>query len=74
MRSRHIRWKASSPRSQGSVQSVSCEDTLLEIWRVGSGSYWSLPLSLGIILELSDKLEQERGNRDASIANTFTDF
>lgn len=42
---------------------------------MGGGNYWSLPLSLGIIqLDLSDKLEQERGNCDASTANTFADF
>lgn len=42
---------------------------------MGGGNYWSLPLSLGTIqLDLSDKLEQERGNCDASTANIFTDF
>lgn len=56
VRRRHSRWKARSPRSHGSVQSVSCEEIALETWRaakrncfpVGSGSYWSLPLSLGV--------------------------
>lgn len=81
MRSRHSRWKVRSPRSHGSVQSVSCEDIALETWRaancfpVGSGSYRSLPLTLEILpLELSDKLVQETGNSNASIANTLTDF
>lgn len=42
---------------------------------MGGGNYWSLPLSLGTKqLDLSDKLEQERGNCDASTANIFTDF
>lgn len=45
VRSRHSRWKARSPRSQGSVQSVSCEDTLLETWRAEtllSCGWWEL--------------------------------